>query len=134
MNCAWVPSKCARSDYVRHATRGLGITATAQLPLHDFDRASKLFGSHVIELLDDWEDRYRFVIELGKLLPDLSEATADMVAGATRRISRPGSSARSQSEAQPMGTMTKRMTEIADPVAMSVCLDKRLTFRATVLG
>jgi cysteine desulfuration protein SufE len=24
--------------------------------------------------LDDWEDRYRFVIELGKLLPDLSES------------------------------------------------------------
>lgn len=24
--------------------------------------------------LDDWEDRYRFVIELGKALPDLSES------------------------------------------------------------
>lgn len=25
------------------------------------------------ELLDDWEERYRFVIELGRLLPDLDE-------------------------------------------------------------
>jgi cysteine desulfuration protein SufE len=25
------------------------------------------------ELLDDWEERYRYVIELGRLLPDLNE-------------------------------------------------------------
>ena len=26
------------------------------------------------ELLDDWEDRYRYLIELGRLMPDLPEA------------------------------------------------------------
>ena len=27
------------------------------------------------ELLDDWEDRYRYLIELGRQLPDMPEAT-----------------------------------------------------------
>lgn len=30
--------------------------------------------SETFELMDDWEDRYRYVIELGKALPGLSDA------------------------------------------------------------
>ncbi len=36
---------------------------------HDFDEIAETF-----EFLDDWEDRYRHVIELGRALPPMDEA------------------------------------------------------------
>ncbi len=36
---------------------------------HDFDEIAETF-----EFLDDWEDRYRHVIELGRALPPIDEA------------------------------------------------------------
>ncbi len=48
------------------------------------------------ELLDDWEDRYRYVIELGRLLPGLDDALktdATKVRGCASQVwlvSRPG--------------------------------------------
>lgn len=41
------------------------------------------------EFLDDWEDRYRYVIELGKALPDLSEenkSAANKVQGCASQV------------------------------------------------
>ena len=35
----------------------------------DFDEIVEIF-----EFLDDWEERYRYVIELGKKMPPLEEA------------------------------------------------------------
>lgn len=41
----------------------------AETPTPSFDEIAETF-----ELLDDWEDRYRYVIELGKALPPFAEA------------------------------------------------------------
>ena len=41
------------------------------------------------EFLDDWEDRYRYVIELGKALPDLAEenkSAANKVQGCASQV------------------------------------------------
>jgi len=41
------------------------------------------------ELLDDWEDRYRYVIELGKALPDLADekkTSANKVMGCASQV------------------------------------------------
>lgn len=40
-----------------------------QAPTTSFEDITETF-----ELLDDWEERYRYVIELGKQLPELPEA------------------------------------------------------------
>ncbi|MEM8812447.1 MAG: SufE family protein [Pseudomonadota bacterium] len=50
----------------------------------DIDRIIEDF-----ELLDDWEDRYRYVIELGKALPPLPEASrtdANKVQGCASQV------------------------------------------------
>lgn len=56
------------SPYMRHARKSDGLSmATIEQIIEDFS------------FLDEWEDRYRYVIELGKALPDLpaSEKTAE---------------------------------------------------------
>lgn len=54
------------------------------MSLADFDKLKADF-----ELLDDWEDRYRHVIELGKQLPPLAEAdrtSASKVRGCASQV------------------------------------------------
>ena len=38
------------------------------------------------ELLDDWEDRYRYVIELGRALPPLARTEANRVRGCASQV------------------------------------------------
>lgn len=49
---------------------------TGQAPAADHAEATPTFEeiAETFELLDDWEERYRYVIELGKDLPGLPEA------------------------------------------------------------
>jgi len=58
------------------------LTDTRQIPSFDEIRAD-------FEFLDDWEDRYRYVIELGRALPPLPEAArteANKVRGCASQV------------------------------------------------